>query len=246
MCSYAARVHLNQSCKLTYLEMVPRTRGNPLTAQFPHWKAPCIPASPTPCPFTTRHRCLPVSGAPNASPDPFPEQRLHNMREQIKYWPEAVTCCRTLYSHPGGAVTVKNTLFAVKHGFAYALRCAPRRPWRSYIKRRPCRWLYWEGKQRVESAGIIFFWGRFFNTAPKAFLLGFWGWLRRSEQAIKLMNGRLMDFIARLRRKTKDAHQVFFFFSMSQELWKLLLTDGGWCLNIIWVNLIVVIAEYLF
>lgn len=29
--------------------------------------------------------------------------------------------------------------------------------------------------------------------------------------AIKLMNGRLMDFIAGVRRKTKDAHQGFFF-----------------------------------
>lgn len=131
------------------------------------------------------------------------------MLEQIKYWPEAVMCCRTLYSHPGGALTVKNTLFAVKHGFAYALCCTPGRPRRSYIKRRPCRSLYWEGKQRVEPVGIIFFSGRFFKTAPKAFLLGFLGWPRRRERAIKLMNGRLMDFIPSRRRKTRGMHIGF-------------------------------------
>lgn len=119
-------------------------------------------------------------------------------------------CCRTLYSHPGGVVTVKNTLFAVKHGFAYALCCAPRRPWRSYITRRPCRWLYWEGKQRVEPVGIIFSRDDFSTQHQK---LSFWafGVAEEERTAIKLMNGRLMDFVPLLRRKTKDAHKVFFF-----------------------------------
>lgn len=35
------------------------------------------------------------------------------------------------------------------------------------------------------------------------------------RRAIKLMNGRLMDFIAGVRRKTKDAHQRFFFVVVS-------------------------------
>lgn len=150
------------------------------------------------------------------------------MLEQIKYWPEAVMCCRTLYSHPA-MVTVKNTLFAVKHGFAYALCCMPRRPRRSYIKRWPCRLLYWEGKQRVEPFGIIFSQDNFSKQHQK---LSFWvmGWPRRRERAIKLMNGRLMDFIPLLWRKTREMHIRFF---LCFESWrKLLVTNEDVCLCI--------------
>lgn len=61
--------------------------------------------------------------APNASPNPRPEPRPFNMLEQLKYWPEAVMCWRTLYSYLGGAAAVKNALFAVKHGSASTLGC---------------------------------------------------------------------------------------------------------------------------
>lgn len=158
-------------------------------------------------------------------------------------------CCRTLYSHPGGVVTVKNTLFAVKHGFAYALCCAPRRPWRSYITRRPCRWLYWEGKQRVEPVGIIFSRDDFSTQHQK---LSFWafGVAEEERKAIKLMNGRLMDFVPLLRRKTKDAHKVFFFmFQEFEEVtfdrWRRLLAHFH-AQVIIVVVLIIVVVELFF
>lgn len=120
-------------------------------------------------------------------------------------------CCRTLYSHPGGVVTVKNTLFAVKHGFAYALCCPPRRPRRSYIKRRPCRSLYWEGKQRVEPVGIIFSRDDFSKQHQK---LSFWGFGVDEEERTgdKIDEWQIDGFHSSAEEKNKrDAHKVFFF-----------------------------------
>lgn len=186
-------------------------------------------ASSTPCHFTTHHLCLLFLG---------PQQRLHNMLEQIKYWPEAVLCCRTLYSHPGGVMAVKNTLFAVKHGFAYALCCAPRHTWCSYIKHWPCRWLYWEGKQRVEPVRIISFLRTIFQHSTKSFPFGVLGWPWRRDWAIKLMNGRLMDFIPLLKKKARDVHKVSFFLMLQEfeeftfDRWRSLHTYVNVQLNI--------------
>lgn len=124
-------------------------------------------------------------------------------------------CCRTLYSHPGGVVTVKNTLFAVKHGFAYALCCPPRRPRRSYIKRRPCRSLYWEGKQRVEPVGIIFSRDDFSKQHQK---LSFWGFGVDEEERTgdKIDEWQIDGFHSSAEEKNKrDAHKVVFFFHVS-------------------------------
>lgn len=132
------------------------------------------------------------------------------MLEQIKYWPEAVMCCRTLYSHLGGVVTVKNTLFAVKHGFAYAVCCTPRRPRRSYIKRWPCRLLYWEGKQRVEPVGIIFSRDDFSKQHQK---LSFWGFGVAKEERTgdKIDEWQIDGFHSSTEEKNeRDAHKVFY------------------------------------
>lgn len=133
------------------------------------------------------------------------------MLEQIKYWPGAVMCCRTLYSHLGGAATVKNALFAVKHGFAYALCCTPRRPRRSYIKRRPCRSLYWEGKQRVELVGIIFSQDDFSKRHQK---LSFWGFEVAEEEGAgdKIDEWQIDGFHSSSEeKKTRKMHMRFFF-----------------------------------
>ncbi len=132
-------------------------------------------------------------------------------------------CCRTLYSHPGGVVTVKNTLFAVKHGFAYALCCTPRRPRRSYIKRRPCRLLYWEGKQRVEPVGIIFSRDDFSKQHQK---LSFWGFGVAEEERTgdKIDEWQIDGFHSSAEEKNKrDAHKVFFYVSRVWEsyLWQM-------------------------
>lgn len=113
-------------------------------------------------------------------PKPQPEQRPFNMLEQLKYWPEALMCCRTLYSYLGGAAAVKNTLFAVKHGFASTLGCTHGRPRCSFINRRPCRSLYWEEKQRVEPVGIISFSRDDFSAQHQK--LSFWGFRVAEEE----------------------------------------------------------------
>lgn len=117
-------------------------------------------------------------------------------------------------------VTVKNTLFAVKHGFAYALCCMPRRPRRSYIKRRPCRLLYWEGKQRVEPFGIIFSQDDFSKQHQK---LSFWGCGVAEEERTgdKIDEWQIDGFHSSAVEKNKrDAHKASFFFLMFWELEK--------------------------
>lgn len=49
------------------------------------------------------------------------------------------------------------------------------------------------------------------------------GWPRRRERAIKLMNGRLMDFIPLLWRKTREMHIRFF---LCFESWRKLLVTN--------------------
>lgn len=159
------------------------------------------------------------------------------MLEQIKYWPEAVTCWRPLYPRPGGALAVKNTLLAMKHGFAYALCCTPGRPRRSYIKHRPCHLLYWEGKQRVEPVGIISSQDNFSKQHQK---LSFWGlgWSRRTELLIQFMTGRLMDFIPLLwgEKKQRDTHRLFMFQEFEQvtyDWWRCCTHEQSRCLLLV-------------
>lgn len=64
-----------------------------------------------------------------------------------------------------------------------------------------------KGLSRLES----FFLGTIFQNSTKSFPFGVLGWTRRRERAIKLMNGRLMDFIPLQRRKTREMHIRFFF-----------------------------------
>lgn len=77
-----------------------------------------------------------------------------------------------------------------------------------------------EGENKGLSRSESFFLRTIFQHSTKSFPFGVLGWLRRREWAIKLMNGRLMDFIPLLRGKTKDAHKIFFFL-IFQEFEKL-------------------------
>lgn len=69
-----------------------------------------------------------------------------------------------------------------------------------------------KGLSRLES----FFLGTIFQNSTNSFPFGVLGWPRRRERAIKLMNGRLMDFIPPLRRKTREMHVTFFFLCVSR------------------------------
>lgn len=74
-----------------------------------------------------------------------------------------------------------------------------------------------------------FFLRMIFHTSTKSFPFGVLGWLRKREQAIKLMNSRLMDFIPLLRKKTRGMYIGYFMF----ESWKkLLMTDEDTCQHI--------------
>lgn len=121
---------------------------------------------------------------------PFPVSRYIPIKaERIKYWPEAVMCCRTLYSHPCGVAAVKNTLFAVKHVFAahpdaHDTRTSSAGLVACYIEREN------KGLSRMES---FLFLGMIFQHSTKSFPFGVLGW-PRTEWAIKLMNGRFHSF----------------------------------------------------
>lgn len=54
-----------------------------------------------------------------------------------------------------------------------------------------------------------FFLRTIFQSSTKSFPFGVLRWPRRREQAIKLMNGRVMDFIPPLRRKTGKMHEFY-------------------------------------
>lgn len=141
-------------------------------------------------------------------------------------------CCRTLYSHLGGVLEVKkgkNALLAMKHGFAYALCCTPRRPQCSYITRRPCRLLYWEGKQRVELYGIIFSRDDFSKQHQK---LSFWGFGVAEEERMgdKIDEWQIDGFHSSTKEKNKKDAHVFFvlllfweFEKVTYDEWKHLL-----------------------
>lgn len=65
-----------------------------------------------------------------------------------------------------------------------------------------------KGLSRLES---FFFLGTIFQNGTKSFPFGASWWPRRRERAIKLMSGRLMDFIPSLVEKNKrDARKGFF------------------------------------
>lgn len=68
-----------------------------------------------------------------------------------------------------------------------------------------------------------FFLRTIFQNSTKSFPFGVLGWSRRRERAIKLMNGRLMDFILPLRRKTREMHIRVFYVSRVWEsyLWQM-------------------------
>lgn len=131
-------------------------------------------------------------------------------------------CCRTLYSHLGGVLKVKkgrNALLAMKHGFAYALCCTPRRPQCSYIKRRPCRLLYWEGKQRVELFGIIFSRDDFSKQHQK---LSFWGFGVAEEERMgdKIDEWQIDGFHSSTEEKNKKDAHMFFFCVVVLRVWE--------------------------
>lgn len=131
------------------------------------------------CYFYLRHvpLCL---GPPNASPDPNQSRGPPTCTSKSSIDPKQLCAVITLYSYLDGAAAVKNSLFAVKHGSAYVLGCAHGRPHCSYIKRPPCRSLYWEGKQRVELVGIISFSQDDFSGQHQK--LPFWGFRVAEEE----------------------------------------------------------------
>ena len=106
--------------------------------------------------------------------------------------------------------TVKNTLFAVKHGFAYALCCTPRRHHaRTSSAGLVARFIERENKglSRLES----FFLGTIFQNSTKSFPFGVSGWPRRRAQSDKIDEWQIDGFHSLTEEENKrDAHKVFY------------------------------------
>lgn len=157
----------------------------------------------------SRSPLSPVSGAPNASPDPY------QSRGSTACWSKSSIDLKQLCA-VDHYILIRVACDCKEHSVCCetwlclcALLCAQEPT--MLVHQVPALSLaLLRGKTKGWAGWNNFFLGTIFQHSTKSFPFGVLGWLRRREQAIKLMNGRLMDFISLLRRKTRDAHQDFF------------------------------------